>query len=230
MSSAGRSATGPSAGHLSTRRYLTGGTLLPTLTATAPTLITLDAEDRIIEDGLVAAKDGVLTYVGSAQDYGGPRRADVQLAGPDCVLLPGLVNAHTHISMTLYRGFADDMPLKQWLEEKIWPLEEARQPGDVYWGTLLGIAEMIRSGTTCFNDMYWDFEDVARAVRESGHRACVSGVLIGVHPQAEEQFAQAVDFVRATKAENHPRLHPMFGPHAPYTCPDAYLERVAAAA
>jgi 5-methylthioadenosine/S-adenosylhomocysteine deaminase len=203
---------------------------LPRLLANAATVLTMDGEARIVEDGLLAAEDGVITYVGARSEYDGPRTADIDLLGHDCVMMPGLVNAHTHVAMTLYRGFADDMPLMQWLEEKIWPLEEARQAGDVYWGTLLGIVEMIRSGTTCFNDMYWDFEDATRAARESGIRACPSGVLIGDHDQAEEHFEKAVEFVRETKEKNRPTIHPMFGPHAPYTCPDAYLERIVEAA
>jgi 5-methylthioadenosine/S-adenosylhomocysteine deaminase len=203
---------------------------LSRLLADAAVILTMDDEHRIIDNGLLAVEDGVITYVGPASEYEGSRECEVELLGRDCVMMPGLINAHTHIAMTLYRGFADDMPLKTWLEEKIWPLEEARHDGDVYWGTLLGIVEMIRSGTTCFNDMYWDFEDATRAVKASGIRACPSGVLIGVHPEAEAHFQQAVEFVRAAIEEGVPTVHPMFGPHAPYTCPDAYLERVVEAA
>jgi len=203
---------------------------LSTLFLDQAVIITMDAEDRIIENGALRVENGVITWVGSADEYIGRFQADEIIHANNCVVTPGLVNAHTHVAMTLYRGFADDLPLKAWLEEKIWPLEEVRKPGDVYWGTLLGIVEMIQSGTTCFNDMYWDFEDATRAARESGIRACPSGVLIGVHPQAEEHLARAVDFVKQTLDRADRTIHPMFGPHAPYTCPDDYLERVTAAA
>ncbi len=83
-----------------------------------------------------------------------------------CALLPGLVNAHTHVSMTLLRGYADDMALQPWLEQKIWPAEMKLRPEDVYWGALLGICEMIRGGVTTFSDMYHYFAAVADAVVE----------------------------------------------------------------
>ncbi|MCB6502482.1 amidohydrolase family protein, partial [Colidextribacter sp. 210702-DFI.3.9] len=80
------------------------------------------------------------------------------------LLAPGLVNAHTHIAMTLFRSYADDMLLMDWLQDKIWPMENHLTGNDVYWGSLLGIAEMIRTGTTAFADMYFFMEATARAV------------------------------------------------------------------
>ena len=87
------------------------------------------------------------------------------------VVMPGLVNAHTHAAMTLLRGYADDKPLGSWLREDIWPAEAALEPEDVRAGTELGILEMIRSGTTAFADMYFEVPEVAAAVEESGMRA-----------------------------------------------------------
>jgi 5-methylthioadenosine/S-adenosylhomocysteine deaminase len=146
------------------------------------------------------------------------------------VAIPGLVNTHTHCAMTLLRGYADDMPLMPWLQERIWPLEMKLVEEDVYWGTLLGIAEMIRGGVTCFNDMYHYFEATARAVVESGIRANVSGVLLGFVSDAAQRLERAIEFAKEWKGAADGRLVTMLGPHAPYTCPDHLLERVIAGA
>lgn len=191
------------------------------------TIITFDPDERIIDVGDIGIAGSEIVYVGGADQA---PEAETTIDGEGCVVLPGFVNAHTHLAMTLMRGFADDMRVQEWLEQKIWPTEERLEKDDVYWGAMLGIAEMIRSGTTCFNDMYWAFDETLRAVIESGIRACPSGVLIGVHPQAEEHLAQAIDFVRRCQEDGHERVVPMFGPHAPYTCPDAMLKRVLAQA
>lgn len=191
------------------------------------TIVTFDADDTIIERGFIVADDGRIAAVG-------PGRPDVTaeevIDAAGCVVIPGFVNAHTHLAMTLMRGFADDMRVREWLEQKIWPTEERLQPGDVYWGAMLGIAEMLRSGTTCFNDMYWAFEETTRAALEAGIRARPSGVLIGMLPRAEDDLKKAIEFVREYKSAGDGRIIPMFGPHAPYTCPDHMLTKVLDAA
>jgi len=156
--------------------------------------------------------------------------AEKVVNGEGMVAIPGFVNTHTHCAMTLLRGYADDMPLMPWLQERIWPLEMKLTEEDVYWGTLLGIAEMIRGGVTCFNDMYHCFEATARAVLESGIRANVSGVLLGFLPDAEQRLARAVEFAKTWKGAGDGRLVTMLGPHAPYTCPDHLLQKVVAGA
>ena len=93
---------------------------------------------------------------------------DEVIDGAGMALVPGLVNAHTHAAMTLFRGFADDLPLMVWLEEHIWPAEARLEPEHVYWGTRLACVEMIRTGTVAFWDMYWHPEAVARAVEDAG--------------------------------------------------------------
>jgi 5-methylthioadenosine/S-adenosylhomocysteine deaminase len=189
-------------------------------------LLTLEPGAEMIEPGVVVTEGSRIAYAGPAA--GAPETPGatvVDCAG--CAVLPGLVNAHTHVSMTLLRGFADDMPLQPWLEEKIWPTEMKLTGEDVYWGALLGICEMLRGGVTCFNDMYHYYRDATRAAVDGGIRACPSGVLLGFLPNAPEMLHQARDFVAETLAAGHPRIHPMFGPHAPYTCPDPLLEQVA---
>lgn len=190
------------------------------------TLLTMADGANPLPDGLIVAEDGILTYVGPASEYVADSPPDEVLDAPNCVALPGLVNAHTHCAMTLLRGYADDMDLRPWLEEMIWPTEMKLTPDDVYWGVMLGSVEMLRAGVTCFNDMYHYFEAGTRAAIDAGIRACPSGVLLGFLPSAEEDLRKALDFTARLVQEKHPRVHPMLGPHAPYTCPDSLLEKV----
>jgi 5-methylthioadenosine/S-adenosylhomocysteine deaminase len=99
---------------------------------------------------------------------------------PHSVAIPGLVNAHGHAAMTLLRGAGDDVPLMTWLQEKVFPLEAKLTREAIYWGTLLACWEMIRSGTTCFTDMYFLMHDAAQAVAESGMRGVLSWGMVGL--------------------------------------------------
>ncbi len=136
------------------------------------------------------------------------------------LVLPGLVNAHTHLAMTLFRGYADDMVLEKWLGEKIWPLEKKLRADDVYRGSMLGCAEMIRSGTTCFADMYFFMDEVARAVGESGMRASLSyGMFdLGKPDKREKELRIAEEFVNKNHNAARGRVICSLGPHSPYTC------------
>jgi 5-methylthioadenosine/S-adenosylhomocysteine deaminase len=141
----------------------------------------------------------------------------------DCrkkVLIPGLINTHTHLSMSLFRGYADDLELREWLEKKIWPLE-ARLTGEMcYHGALLGGLEMTRTGTTCFVDMYFHMEDVARAVNEAGLRAILSPGMIDKPDKAgtEQERQTTLKFLDYVRKLHNPMIHFAVGPHAPYTC------------
>jgi len=139
--------------------------------------------------------------------------------GKNQVALPGFINTHTHAAMTLLRGFADDMPLMQWLETKIWPMEARLAPDDMYWGSLLAIIEMIKSGTTTFNDMYFFMDQTARAAEESGIRAVLSRGLVGVGPEAETGLKESREFIDKWHQAADDRIRCMLGPHAPYTLP-----------
>lgn len=163
--------------------------------------------DIFIEDGIIA---GVSPSV--------EREADRVIDGRDRIALPSLINGHTHAAMTLLRGYADDMPLKQWLEEKIWVLESKLTEEDVYWGTKLACLEMIKSGTTVFNDMYWFWEASARAVRDMGVRGILSGVFIDMfdRKKAEEQIHLNVDLFKIADRYS-PWVTFALGPHAVYT-------------
>jgi 5-methylthioadenosine/S-adenosylhomocysteine deaminase len=100
--------------------------------------------------------------------------ADTVIDGKGMAAIPGLINTHTHAAMSLFRGYADDMPLQDWLSTRIWPLERNLKPEHIYWGTKLACLEMIKSGTTCFSDMYFFMEEAARAAKETGLRAVLS--------------------------------------------------------
>ena len=193
------------------------------------TILTMTPGGLPLENGILECVDGVITAVGTGLDV---QRTEVDevLDGSGCALLPGFVNAHTHLAMTLFRGYADDMPLRPWLEEKIWPIEMKLTEEDVYWGAMLGIVESLHSGVTCFCDMYHYPPAGTRAAVDGGIRACPSGVLLGFLSNADEMLDQAIEFTRELKAGGSTRIHPMLGPHAPYTCPDRLLQRTVAAA
>lgn len=186
---------------------------------------------RTLANAALEAVNGAITYVGPQN---GLPPQDVAASGlvetidaDGMLLMPGMVNAHTHLAMTLLRGYADDMPLKPWLEEKIWPVEAKLAGDDVYWGSMLGIVEMLRAGVTCFNDMYHFFQDGTRAAEEGGIRALPSGVLLGFVGDPLENLKRAVEFAEESKSA---LITPMLGPHAPYTCSDELLRAVRDAA
>jgi 5-methylthioadenosine/S-adenosylhomocysteine deaminase len=178
-------------------------------------------------DGTVV---GLRAVDGTVDALGADVRAepgDEMLDAEAADLLPGLVNGHTHAAMTLMRGFGDDLPLMTWLEQRIWPAEAHLTPDDVYWGTRLACLEMIRSGTVRFWDMYWHQLDVARAVVDSGMRACVGqpilefeGAPAGARPE------DAADGI-ARLAEFGARVEGALTPHAHYSVSEASLLLIA---
>jgi len=180
-----------------------------------------------VKKGLVALKDSAIIYVG--KQAGAPKiRAKRTIDGCGKVALPGLINCHTHLSMTLFRGIAEDQPLKTWLTETIWPLEARLHPEDVYAGALLGCVEMIRTGTTTFADMYFHEDHVAKAVQEAGLKAVLSQAVIetGNEGLDEKIFEDSLDFVRSYKNYADDRVIPCLGPHAVYSCNPSLLTRI----
>ncbi|MEG3638877.1 amidohydrolase family protein [Magnetococcus sp. PR-3] len=156
--------------------------------------------------------------------------ADVQncLNANKQLVLPGLVNAHTHAAMTLFRGYGDDMPLMEWLETRIWPAEAKLTEEDVYWGTKLACYEMIRSGTLHFQDMYWHFHGVARAVEDSGIRAGVGAIFIDVAGADQaQQFKTQAETLLEERARYSDRVEYVLTPHAIYTVSPDTLRWVA---
>ncbi len=145
------------------------------------------------------------------------------------LLMPGLVNAHTHLAMVLFRGYADDLPLDRWLEEAIWPAERELTAEEVYWGSLLGLAELIRSGTTAIADMYFFMDEVARAVEQSGLRALLAYGMIAPDPdpreRLERELERGLELAERWHGKADGRIRVALGPHAPYTCTDELWQR-----
>ncbi|MGI6513353.1 MAG: amidohydrolase [Syntrophomonadales bacterium] len=187
-------------------------------------VLPMTSPDDYIDKGYIAVKGSRIEAVGAGQPPDEEHFSEV-IDGTGMVALPGLVNAHTHAAMTLMRGYGDDLPLMEWLQEKIWPIEDKLTPEDCYWGALLGITEMIKSGTTCFADMYFYMEEVARAVEETGIRASLSQGMVALAPTGEAAFQKSRELFK-WHGRGDGRITVMLGPHAPYTCTPDYLKRV----
>lgn len=187
-------------------------------------VITMDQKRRVFERGSVAIEGDKIVAVGKDVK----EKADTVIDARGKVVLPGLINCHTHLSMTLLRGVADDMPLMQWLETRIWPIEKNLRAEDCYVGALLGCLETIKSGTTCFADQYFFMEHVARAVEEAGMRASLSyGIIeLGDPKRRESELRAGEKLVKECQGKAEGRISTMFGPHAPYTCSPECLMKV----
>jgi 5-methylthioadenosine/S-adenosylhomocysteine deaminase len=167
----------------------------------------------------ILIEEGRITIVSS--DLGRKSNEDEIIDGRGKLAIPGLINGHTHLAMTLLRGYADDMELMPWLQEKIWPLEAKITEEDVFWGVKLGCLELIRFGITCYNDMYYFPDTTACATREMGLRAFLSGVVFDMKP---ELLGRVEAFIRRWKGDG--LIVPTVGPHAAYTCSEETLLKV----
>ncbi|ERH08735.1 MAG: cytosine deaminase related metal-dependent hydrolase [halophilic archaeon J07HX64] len=184
-------------------------------------------------DVLVDTDSGTVTAVTDPDDRDIAGGADDRLDATGGLVIPGLVNAHTHVAMTLFRGAADDKPLEDWLREDIWPVEAELQADDVRAGTALGVAEMIRSGTTTFGDMYFFMSEVADIVAESGVRARLGHGCITVgksEAAAHEEFEQGLAFAREHDGRADGRVRTMFTPHSLTTVDETFYREYLPAA
>ncbi len=159
-----------------------------------------------------------------------PEAADQILEGNNMLALPGLIDTHTHSAMILFRSYADDLALMDWLQTMIWPAEEHLDDDIVYWGSLHAFAEMIRGGATSFCDMYMFVEATARAAQDIGMRGNIARGLAGVAPTGEAALAENISFYKNWNGAADGLIRVMLGPHAPYTCPADYLRKVRDAA
>lgn len=185
--------------------------------------------DGVLENHAVAVQGGRIIDIASNDEIAKKYRAHDVVDLPQHVLIPGLVNAHTHAAMSLFRGLADDLPLMDWLQNHIWPAEAKWvNPDFVRDGTELAVVEMLKSGTTCFSDMYFFPEDTAKACLEAGMRAVVGLILIdfptAYAQTADEYLHKAIalhDDLRAAEL-----VTTAFAPHAPYTVSDDPLSKL----
>ncbi len=183
------------------------------------TLITVDPADRILEDGGLCISSGRIVDIGPSAQVAARRPDAGVIDATDMIVMPGLVNAHTHLSMTMHRGIADDIEATSWLPV-LWSIEPHLRPETVYAGALLGIAEMVASGTTCFNDQYFMIDQVARAVAETGIRAqLAAGILENRdRKKGQRQLEDAAAFAAEWEGRADGRIRTRIGPHALYTC------------
>jgi len=192
-------------------------------------VIPVDAKNSVLEDYSIVINDGDILALISQEQVTQKYSATVEHHFDNHCLMPGLINNHTHSAMSLLRGLADDLPLMTWLNEHIWPTEKRFVSAQfVEAGSQLAIAEMLRGGTTCFNDMYFFPDATARAVDQSGIRASL-GMLVIDFPSA--WAADAQEYLHKGQQlhdhyRHHARITTAYAPHAPYTVSDETLNSV----
>ncbi|MBU1405640.1 MAG: amidohydrolase [Proteobacteria bacterium] len=191
-------------------------------------ILTLDANNTMIEDGAVAIAGDTIVEVGERTAMLGKYPGAEQLVQPHGLVMPGLVNSHTHAAMACFRGLADDLPLMTWLTEYIFPVEGNLDAEMVYQSSLLSMAEMIKSGTTSFCDMYLFAKEVARATADSGMRGWLGEVLYDFPSPNYGAPENGIVYLEELMAQyrNHPLISITVDPHAVYTCSPDLLKRL----
>lgn len=177
-------------------------------------ILTMKENDEPFSGDILVERDRIAAVV--------PRwegRADEVIDASGMVAMPGLINAHNHTPMTLMRAFCDDLRLMDWLEKKMLPVEARMNEEDIYWGAMLAMAEMIRSGTTAYADMYIHMDHVARAVIDSGMRASLARGLVFLEDDGGKRLEEALSLIEKWTGAGDGRITTMLGPHAPFTCP-----------
>ncbi|MGD8273097.1 MAG: amidohydrolase [Desulfobacterales bacterium] len=189
-------------------------------------VLTLDAVDTILTKGTVAIAKDTITAVGPAEEFSDWSASEVVDARGG-IIMPGLINSHTHAAMTCFRGLADDLPLMTWLNGHIFPAEAKLDDPMVYSGALLACAEMIMSGTTCFCDMYLFEDAVARAASDAGMRAVVGEVLYDFDSPNYGPIAQGFEYTRKLIEtwQDHPLVTIAVEPHSTYLCAPELLQK-----
>ncbi len=198
------------------------------LLVTGGLVVTMDSRWTTLPAGAVAIRGGAILAVGPAGELATRFLAAETVDANGHAVLPGLINCHTHAPMTLFRGLADDLPLKTWLREHIWPAEAwAVKPEMVYWGTLLAAAEMIRGGTTLFSDMYFFEDDIGRAAKTAGIRALLGEALLDFPSPNCKTPAEGLAYTEEllTKWQGDPLVRVSVQPHAPYSASPELLTK-----
>lgn len=182
-------------------------------------IVTVDGSRRILVGGSIAIRGDRIARVAPAGQLRGRAKKTVDARGK--IILPGLVNAHAHAPMSLFRGVADDLALMEWLQRVLFPAEARNVDADfVYWGTLLSAWEMLATGTTTFADMYYFESDIARAVEKAGIRAVLGETIIDFPAPDNKTVAAALAYTEEflKKWKGHALVTPAVAPHAPFTC------------
>jgi len=178
-------------------------------------ILTQNEKRELIKNKSILIEGNKISAIGDIKN------ADETIDAKGFLVIPGLINTHTHSSMTLFRGLAEDMQLKPWLETKIWPLEKRLNGELCYYGSLIACIEMIRNGITCFNDMYLFMNDVVKACKKTGLRAFLGSVFFDFPTSEGNSFEVNKKFVKNWK--NEELIKPTFTPHSPYSCSEELL-------
>lgn len=186
----------------------------------------LTGDDLQVQHGDLLIEDGIIKKIGTVS--AAEAEDAVEFArGEHYVLVPGYINTHTHVAMSVLRDYGGDMPLDVWLNQYIWPAEAKLTDEDVYWGSCLGMLEMIASGTTCLVDMYDHCDAIAEAISDGGMRAILSRGSVGMNdPEGRGIAENDAVYARWHGAEDD-RIRVWYGPHAPNTCPGDYIQEMA---
>ncbi|MDO4280168.1 MAG: amidohydrolase [Peptococcaceae bacterium] len=187
----------------------------------------LDGESLTLRQGDVLIEDDVIKRVGVVSDEEAAG-AEIFAAGEEWLAVPGYINTHTHIAMTLLRDYGGDQPLSRWLNDYIWPAEAKLTDEDVYWGTALGALEMIASGTTCFVDMYDHCDAICEATAKAKLRAVFSRGSVGMNDPAHRGIDENDALYARWHGAEGGRFRVWYGPHAPNTCPGDYIQEMVA--
>src|SRR5437764_7575768 len=195
------------------------------------TVVTMDGSRRVIENGGVAIKSGRVVAVADTADIDKKFAAREVINATGKVVIPGLINGHTHVPMTLFRGLADDLDLQEWLTKYIFPAEAKNVTEDfVRVGARLGLAEMIRSGTTTYCDMYYFEDAIADETFKAGMRGVLGETVIDFPVADNKTNAEAMAYVEkfVTHWKGNALIVPAIAPHAPYTVSEDHLKAVRA--
>ncbi len=185
-----------------------------------------DKLPELIREATVLIKGNRIAWAGPTAELQEGVEAQHALSYPHFVCMPGLVNTHCHAAMVLLRGFGDDLALQEWLQEKVFPAEANLVADDVYWGTLLASAEMIRSGCTAFADMYFFMDSAAQAVADIGIRAALARSVAGVTDPDGTKLKESLEFAKRWNGVADGRITTLLSPHSLYTCSPEYVSNL----
>ena len=202
-----------------------GSRPLPDLVIWGGTVVTMDKQRRVIENGAVVIRDHKIIAVGTLDEVGGTlNRSAMNVQGR--LIIPGLINTHTHVPMSLFRGIADDLDLQEWLTKYIFPAEAKNvDEAFVRAGTRLGLAEMIKGGTTTYCDMYYFEDAIADETKKAGMRGVLGETILDFPAPDNKTWAEGLAYTERfiKKWQNDPLIVPAVAPHAPYTVSQQHL-------
>lgn len=185
-------------------------------------IIPVDGKEEVLKSTNLYIEKGKIVHIGDLKE---DIKVEKTIDGNNKLLMPGLINAHTHLGMSLLRNFADDMDLNEWLTKSIWPMEAKLDGEDIYWGSLLSMSEMIMTGTTSFCDMYFFMDEVGRALECSGMRGVLTRGIIEDPKNPDEKLNDTRELFDRWNNSLNERVKVMVAPHAPYTCSPDFLIR-----